>query len=157
MSHRPCIRAGKHRIPIQAMFPVEDFSFVLIFLLAGGLIYFLLRIAGERLTQVTVISFLFLCLFVFSYIGIAILYFQLDEYRVWMGVDDEGKILRLFILECLALVSLLAGVIVARRPGLADAARLQDCRPEGAVEGRRAHGRAPARAQRRAHRQDHHA
>ncbi len=118
------------------MFPVEDFSFVLIFLLAGGLIYFLLRIAGERLTQVTVISFLFLCLFVFSYIGIAILYFQLDEYRVWMGVDDEGKILRLFILECLALVSLLAGVIVARRPGLADqhAAPSGHCRPSLGLE-----------------------
>lgn len=76
---------------------------------------FLLRFSGEKINEVGIISFVSLCLFVFSIVGTAPLFYYIDQYRYDIGVQDQFLILKVLFYSCCNLVFFILGAVFLRR------------------------------------------
>lgn len=91
-----------------------DLLFIVVFAFVPLIVMCLLRSAGIRLTRFSIPSFVMFFLFVFSYVGILPLYFEWDEYRVFLGVQDRHIIAQMFIFSSWTLLAMSFGMILAR-------------------------------------------
>ncbi len=73
----------------------------------------MLRLAGIKLSTVSIPGMLLVAIFVFQYAGFPILYFELDLYRA-RTINNQSTILQAFILSSLTITLLIAGLILAR-------------------------------------------
>jgi len=92
-------------------------DFLFWYLLAGTTIlsYFLLRIAGERINQVSLVNVTTVALFLFSVIGTLPLFYYLDDYRYSIGVQDKSLVLKVLFYSCVNVILFLFGVIFVRK------------------------------------------
>lgn len=74
-----------------------------------------LRIAGERLNQVSIVNITTVALFMFSVLGTFVLFFQLDDYRYNIGVQDPALVLVVLFYSSVNIVLFLCGVIFFRK------------------------------------------
>lgn len=88
-------------------------------------IFFLLtwRISGRSIYDISITNIVFIFLFIFTYLGFPILYFELDPYRVNIGITNQNIILITFLLSALSMWMFQLGVIfsdivVTRKPDM---------------------------------------
>lgn len=74
-----------------------------------------LRIAGERLNQVSIVNITAVALFMFSFLGTFVLFFQLDAYRYNIGVQDPSLVLEVVFYSSINIILFLFGVIFFRK------------------------------------------
>lgn len=92
-----------------------DIAFIVLFFAVPFLYLLLLRTSGFSLLKFSMPSFVFACLFVFSYIGIFVLYFGWDQYRLLgLGIDDRSLVFLVFVCSSWAIMSLLLGFNIGR-------------------------------------------
>lgn len=92
-----------------------DFLFWCLFVGTPVLSYFLLRIAGEQINQVSLVNVTVVAFFIFSVVGTFPLFYFLDDYRYGIGVQDKNIILVVLFYSCVSIVVFLFGVIFVRR------------------------------------------
>lgn len=89
----------------------------LLFLLAWGVLpliwHYLLKVAHLRLAVFSIPTLLILFIYLFQYIGIPILYFQLDDYRAYF-VTEKARVLQVFFFTSITITLLILGFIAAR-------------------------------------------
>lgn len=76
---------------------------------------FQLRIAGERINQVSIVNVTAVALIMFSLLGTFPLFYQLDEYRYNIGVRDPAVVLEVLFYSTVNIVFFLLGVIFIRK------------------------------------------
>lgn len=89
--------------------------FLLLFFIAPIFALVQLRVAGERLNQVSIVNITTVALFMFSIPGVFVLFFQLDEYRYIIGVQDHSLVLIVLFYSIINIIFFLFGVIFLRR------------------------------------------
>lgn len=94
---------------------VLDIAFWLLFLITPAAMFFLLKLAGEKVNQISLVNIVSVSLYVFGVIGTLPLFFHLDEYRVEMGITDQSVILEVLFFSCVTIVFFLIGVVFVRR------------------------------------------
>ncbi|MBF4218679.1 hypothetical protein C5616_26320, partial [Vibrio anguillarum] len=72
---------------------------------------FLLRLAGERLNQVSIVNITTVAIYLFSVLGTFVLFFQLNEYSYNIGVQDPSLVLVVLFYSAINIVFFLFGVI----------------------------------------------
>src|SRR5690554_5683067 len=92
-----------------------DILFWALFLLTPLSMFFLLKIAGEQVNQITMVNLVTIALFAFSLIGTLPLFYGLDSYRVSIGITDKHLILKVLFFSCLNIIIFLFGVIFVRK------------------------------------------
>lgn len=92
-----------------------DLAFWLDFLMLPFAVWLLLRMCGERLTRISIVSVTVVALYLFSVIGTMPLYYGLDPYRVATGIVDRALVFHVLFYSSVNLVCLLTGVLVTRR------------------------------------------
>jgi oligosaccharide repeat unit polymerase len=75
----------------------------------------LLKIAGERTNQISLITAVIYSIYIFAILGTFPLYFMLDEYRVEIGVVKKEVVLLILINTFFCIVFFLCGVIFLRK------------------------------------------
>lgn len=94
---------------------MNDYLFLALFLSTPFFVFGLMKIAGERFSEINIVSVVVLSLYLFSVVGAFPLYYKLDDYRVAIGISEEEKILRVLFYSCINLLFFLAGVIFYKR------------------------------------------
>ena len=89
--------------------------FLLLFFLTPIFAYIQLRVAGERLNQVSIVNITTVAFFLFSVLGTFVLFFQLDAYRYNTGVQDPDLVLVVLFYSAINIVFFLLGVIFIRK------------------------------------------
>lgn len=92
-----------------------DILFWALFLLTPLSMFFLLKIAGEQVNQISMVNLVTIALFAFSVLGTLPLFYQLDAYRVATGVTDPELVLTVTFLSCANIIIFLLGVIFVRK------------------------------------------
>ena len=92
-----------------------DILFWGLFLLTPLSMFFLLKIAGEQVNQISMVNLVTIALFAFSVLGTFPLFYQLDAYRVATGVTDPELVLTVTFLSCANIIIFLLGVIFVRK------------------------------------------
>lgn len=91
-----------------------DILFWALFLLTPLSMFFLLKIAGEQVNQISMVNLVTIALFAFSVLGTLPLFYQLDAYYVAIGVTDKNLILSVLFFSFINIVFFLFGVIFVR-------------------------------------------
>ncbi|WP_323092285.1 hypothetical protein, partial [Aeromonas jandaei] len=91
------------------------FCFILMFFLVHFFALIQLRLIGERLNQVSIVSITTVALFMFSVIGTFVLFFQLDEYRYYTGIRNPSLVLEVLFYSSINIIFFLFGVMFFRR------------------------------------------
>lgn len=89
--------------------------FLLLFFFTPIFSFFLLRLAGERLNQVSIVNITTVAIYLFSVLGTFVLYFQLDDYRYYTGVQSPALVLLVLFCSSINLIFFLLGVIFVRK------------------------------------------
>lgn len=89
--------------------------FLLLFFLLPFFACVQLRVAGERLNQVSIVNITTAALFMFSVLGTFVLFFQLDAYRYNTGVQDPVLVLLVLFYSSINIILFLFGVIFFRK------------------------------------------
>ncbi|HGS4649252.1 TPA: O-antigen polymerase [Vibrio cholerae] len=76
---------------------------------------FLLRLAGERLNQVSIVNITTVAIYLFSVLGTFVLFFQLNEYSYNIGVQDPSLVLVVLFYSAINVIFFLFGVIFLRK------------------------------------------
>lgn len=97
------------------VFDLETFLFLLLFFYVPIFAFAQLRLAGERLNQVSIVNVTTLALFMFSILGTFFLFFQLDEYRYITGVQNRALVLEVLFYSSINILLFLFGVIFVRK------------------------------------------
>lgn len=97
------------------------------------IIYLLLRLAGESINRVSVVTIVVIALYVFSVVGTLPLFYGWDEYRVSIGVTDSAQVLEVLLFSSVNIIFFLIGIIVLRevtgwRPIIIDSSEIRDLR-----------------------------
>lgn len=91
-----------------------DILFWALFLLTPLSMFFLLKIAGEQVNQISMVNLVTIALFAFSVLGTLPLFYQLDAYYVAIGVTDKNLLLSVLFFSFINIVFFLFGVIFVR-------------------------------------------
>lgn len=91
-----------------------DIIFWMLFLLTPLSMFLLLRVAGEQLNQISMVNIVTVALFAFSVLGTFPLFYELDSYRVSIGITDKYLILKILFFSFLNIFIFLLGVIFIR-------------------------------------------
>jgi oligosaccharide repeat unit polymerase len=75
----------------------------------------LLKIAGERASKISMVTVVVYSMYVFSVVGTFPLFFMLDEYRVNIGIVKKDVIVYVLVYSAASIFCLLLGVIFSRR------------------------------------------
>ena len=89
--------------------------FLLLFFSAPVFTLIQLRIAGERLNQVSIVNISTVAFFMFSVLGTFVLFFQLDSYRYSTGVQDPVLVFMVLFYSTINIILFLCGVIFVRK------------------------------------------
>lgn len=92
---------------------IIDIGFVALYLGIPCLWYLLLHCAGLSLFQFSIPSFVITTFFILQYMGLPILFFQLDEYRVVSGVTDQYLVLEVAFYNVLTISLMISGFVFA--------------------------------------------
>lgn len=90
-------------------------TFLFLFFFTPILSLFLLRLAGERLNQVSIVNITTVAIYLFSVLGTFVLFFRLDEYSYNIGVQDPILVLLVVFYSAINIVFFLFGVIFLRK------------------------------------------
>lgn len=74
-----------------------------------------LKVAGERINQVSLVNVTTIALFIFSMLGTLPLFYFLDDYRYETGVKDQSLVLIVLLCSSINIISFLFGVIFVRK------------------------------------------
>ena len=91
---------------------IEDVLIILIWIMLPIGWHYLLKIAGLSLFRVTIPSFVIVFFYLYQYIGIPILYFQLDGYRA-QYVTDKFLMMEVFFYTSLTITLMIFGYMIA--------------------------------------------
>lgn len=89
--------------------------FLLLFFSTPVFSLFLLRLAGERLNQISIVNVTTVAIYLFSVLGTFVLFFQLDSYRYETGVQNPDLVLLVLFYSSINLIFFLLGVVFVRR------------------------------------------
>lgn len=92
-----------------------DVAFWVFFLLVPLVVWFLLRMAGEKINQISILNVVALSIYAFSVPGLFPLFYKLDEYRVYTGVTNPELVFIVLLCSFTAIVFFLLGAIFIRR------------------------------------------
>lgn len=92
---------------------IEDAAFVGIWMTLPFLWNYLLKTAGLSLRRLTIPGFVILAFYVFQYVGVPVLYLQLDEYRASF-VHDRMLVIRVFSYTAVTMTLMMLGFIAGR-------------------------------------------
>lgn len=73
-----------------------------------------LYFSGARLQSISITNFLIIYIIFSSFVGLPVLFFQLDSYRVATGIDDKYVILELTYLSALNILFLILGLTLTK-------------------------------------------
>ena len=93
---------------------LEDTSFVLIWMALPFFWHYLLKAACLSLWRLTIPTVVILAFYVYQYIGLPLLYFHLDEFRV-DAVNDKWVLIQVFFYTALTMTLMIFGYIAGRR------------------------------------------
>lgn len=93
----------------------EDFLFLLIWFILPFIWHYLLKVAGLNLLKVTIPGIVILFFYIFQYVGLPILYFQLNEYRFASGVNDKLLMLEVASFTAYTITLMIFGYIAANK------------------------------------------
>ena len=91
-----------------------DILFIILWLGLPFIWLIMLKSAGLSLFKPTISTVLILFIYVFQYVGLPILYFQLDKYRFLDGVNDKSLVLKVFIFTSITVTIMLMGYMMSR-------------------------------------------
>lgn len=89
--------------------------FLSLFLILPLCVALLLKVAGERLNQISLVNVTAFALLLFSVLGTFPLFYFLDDYRYAIGVQDKSLVLKVLFYSALNIVFFLVGVIFVRK------------------------------------------
>ncbi len=92
----------------------EGIAFVAIWLVLPFIWHYLLKVADLSLFQLTIPAFVILSFYGYQYIGLPILYFQLDEYRA-SAVSNQWLVAQIFIYTAVTMALMIIGFVAGRR------------------------------------------
>jgi len=76
--------------------------------------YFLIRLAGLSLMKINIMTFVFLGIVFYQYLGLPLLYFRLDSFRSF-DVTDTNLVFNVFFYTSLTITLMLVGFVVGRK------------------------------------------
>ncbi|ELJ8544557.1 oligosaccharide repeat unit polymerase [Vibrio cholerae] len=91
------------------------FIFLFLFFFTPIFSFFLLRLAGERLNQVSIVNITTVAIYLFSVLGTFVLFFQLNEFSYNIGVQDPSLVLVVLFYSAINVIFFLFGVIFLRK------------------------------------------
>jgi len=94
---------------------ILDICFVVIWLLMPLFWHLLIKMAHLDYRKLTMPILVILFFYLFQYVGIPILFFQLDEYRYAEGVNDKILMLEVFLYTAYTISLMLIGFVVGNR------------------------------------------
>lgn len=86
----------------------------MLFLITPVFAFLQLRLAGERINQISLVNVTVIALVMFSVIGTLPLFYFLDDYRYSTGVQDQELVVEVLFYSCVNLIFFLFGVIFIR-------------------------------------------
>jgi len=92
-----------------------DLAFWFFFIITPITIWFMLRIAGERINKISILNITTISIYVFSFIGLVPLYFKLDPYNLSTGITDQYLVFTILVYCFISIFSFLLGNIFIRR------------------------------------------
>ena len=92
---------------------VEDLCFLFLWFLFPFLWHLLLKSAGLSMLRVSIPSIVIVAIYIYQYVGLPVLYFQLDWQRAVL-VTDKYLILQVFFFTSITISFMLLGFIIAR-------------------------------------------
>ena len=90
------------------------FFFIVCWAILPVVWHHLMKAIGLSFLRPTLPNYIILCMYVFQYIGLPILYFGWDAYRFEAGVVDQSRIMQVWIFTSLSITSLIIGFAAAR-------------------------------------------
>lgn len=88
--------------------------FWVVYLTLPVAVVWLLRIAGERINRISLISLVVASLYLFSVVGTLPLFYQWDDYRAAVGVTDQFLVFQVLIYSGINLIFFLFGIILVK-------------------------------------------
>lgn len=92
-----------------------DIAFWSVYLILPLVVYLLLRVAGEKVNRITIVTVVSAALYVFSVVGTLPLFYKWDAYRVAIGVVNQDLIFSVLLYSSVNMVFFLIGVIFLRQ------------------------------------------
>ena len=92
-----------------------DTLFVFIWLLLPVFWHYLLRFANINLLQITIPGLVILFMYIYQYVGLPILYFQLNEYRFESGVNNKLLMLEVSAFTAYTISFMIFGFLAGRK------------------------------------------
>lgn len=92
-----------------------EIAFLLLFFASPFCMFYLLKIANEKINKISIVNVTAVSIYIFSILGTLPLFFMMDEYRVATGVIDRENVFLTLICSFLNMVFFLCGVIFIRR------------------------------------------
>lgn len=91
-----------------------DLSFVLLFLMIPFVVQHLMKLSGMSLSLFSIPSFVTFSMLFFAYAGILPLYFGWDEYRYYIGIQDQKLVLKIFLFSSWTIITMTLGFVFCR-------------------------------------------
>ena len=92
-----------------------EIAFLLLFFASPFCMFYLLKIANEKINKISIVNVTAVSIYIFSILGTLPLFFMMDEYRVATGVIDRENVFLTLICSFVNMVFFLSGVIFIRR------------------------------------------
>ena len=92
-----------------------EIAFLFLFFLSPFCMFYLLKLAGEKINKISIVNVTTVSIYVFSFVGTFPLFFMMDEYRVATGVINRETVFLVLICSFINMIFFLIGVIFARK------------------------------------------
>ncbi|KZY84475.1 hypothetical protein A3742_31075 [Oleiphilus sp. HI0071] len=94
---------------------VQDFLFVILFFVIPFLFSWIMNKIGYPVTRLSIPSFTFVSMILLGYAGYFLLYFQLIDYRVAIGIERQDLVLTAWMASSFTIVSMVLGFFLFAR------------------------------------------
>lgn len=92
-----------------------EIAFLFLFFVSPFCMFYLLKIAGEKINKISIVNVTTVSIYIFSFLGTLPLFFMMDEYRVATGVTDRETVFLMLICSFVNMVFFLGGIIFIRK------------------------------------------
>lgn len=92
-----------------------EIAFLFLFFSSPLFIFYLLKIAGEKINKISIVNVTTVSIYIFSFLGTLPLFFMMDEYRVATGVTDRETVFLTLTCSFVNIIFFLSGVIFIRK------------------------------------------
>ena len=92
-----------------------NLAFLLLFFFTPLMTWYLLRIAGDRINQISALNITTLSIYTFSVIGLFPLFYKMDAYRVAIGITNANLVFVVLLCSTISIFMFLLGAIFVRR------------------------------------------